>query len=271
MKNLILISGLALIVAVVSSPLMAATANAGASSAKTATAPTGKSKVKPPRDMKYSMGYFFGYSFGNMLKQGGNTEVNLDALQKGMRDSLAGTTPDMTADEQKSVIAVLQAERKKQMEAEQKTKAAADVKQTQEAKKNLETGINFMKQNARKPGVVATASGLQYQVIKAGTGKHPGVDDMVKVDYTGKLIDGKVFDSSKTRGPVEFQLKQVIPGWTEGLQLMKEGASYRLFIPPDLAYGSGGTHGIPPNSVLIFDVHLLKINPTTADASSNND
>ena len=185
----------------------------------------------------------------------------MDALRKGMQDSIANSPPAMTPDEQQSVVAVLQEERKKQMEEQRKAKDEYDSKQAAEAKKNLEAAMEFMKKNASKKGVISTASGLQYKVIKKGTGPQPTANDRVKVNYTGTLIDGTVFDSSKERGPAEFGLKQVIPGWTEGLQLMHEGATYQFFIPPDLAYGAGGTHGIPPNSVLIFDVDLLKVNP----------
>ena len=269
MKNFILINGLAVLIAMASSSALAASSNDGMSTDKAKAASTeAKSEAKPSHDMKYNMGYFFGYSFGNMLKQGGHTDLNMDALHKGMADSLENKMPSMTSDEQKAVIAVLQAERKKRMEAQKKAEAEMNSKQTAEAKKNLEASLEFMKENAKKPGVHATASGLQYKVIKKGTGKHPTADDMVKVNYTGKLIDGTVFDTSKDRGPAEFHLKQVIPGWTEGLQLMREGATYRFFIPPDLAYGAGGTHGIPPNSVLIFDVDLLKVNPKDADSGN---
>lgn len=261
MKNVLIINGLAVVLALASYSVFAADSSAGATKHKSASATADSGDAKASHDMKYNMGYFFGYSFGNMLKQGGHTDLDMKALQKGMEDSLANNPPDMTREEQQAVIAVLQADRKKQMDAEKKAKATLDSKQTAEAEKNLEASMKFMEKNAQKPGVVATADGLQYKIIKKGTGKRPTADDMVKVNYTGKLLDGTVFDTSKGRGPAEFRLKQVIPGWTEGLQLMREGAVYRFFIPPDLAYGSGGTHGIPPNSALIFDVHLLKVNP----------
>ena len=119
----------------------------------------------------------------------------------------------------------------------------------------------FLAENAKKPGVKTTASGLQYKIIKEGTGKRPTDKDTVKVHYTGKLIDGKVFDSSVQRGqPVEFPLGGVIKGWTEGLKLIKEGGKIMLFIPPELGYGARGAgQTIPPNSALIFEVELLEV------------
>jgi len=127
-------------------------------------------------------------------------------------------------------------------------------------KSNKEIGREFMEQNAKNDSVVQTKSGLQYMVLTEGTGAKPGPTDEVTVHYTGKLLDGTIFDSSVDRGePATFPLNQVIPGWTEGLQLMSEGSKYRLFIPSELAYGSKGTQNILPNSTLIFDVELIKV------------
>ena len=115
-------------------------------------------------------------------------------------------------------------------------------------------------ENGKKEGVKTTASGLQYKVLTAGTGKSPKATDVVEVNYEGKLLDGTVFDSSYERGePIEFPLNQVIAGWTEGLQLMKEGGKYEFYIPSDIAYGEAGNAGIEPNSTLIFTVELLKV------------
>ncbi len=132
----------------------------------------------------------------------------------------------------------------------------------QQIKDNKTIGREFMEQNAKNDSVVQTASGLQYMVLKEGTGAKPGPTDEVTVHYTGKLLDGTVFDSSVDRGePATFPLDKVIPGWTEGLQLMSEGSKYRLFIPSELAYGSKGAGDqILPNSTLIFDVELIKVN-----------
>jgi len=131
----------------------------------------------------------------------------------------------------------------------------------QQIKDNKTLGREFMEQNAQNDSVVQTKSGMQYIVVKEGNGAKPGPEDTVTVHYTGKLIDGTVFDSSVERGePATFPLNKVIPGWTEGLQLMSEGSEYRLFIPSELAYGSKGAGDqILPNSTLIFDVQLIKV------------
>ena len=131
----------------------------------------------------------------------------------------------------------------------------------QQIKDNKTLGREFMEQNAKNDSVVQTKSGLQYMVLKEGNGAKPGPTDKVTVHYTGRLLDGTVFDSSVERGePATFALNQVIPGWTEGLQLMSEGSEYRLFIPSELAYGSKGAGDkILPNSTLIFDVKLIKV------------
>ncbi len=125
----------------------------------------------------------------------------------------------------------------------------------------LEKGQEFLKENGKKPGVKTTASGLQYTVLKEGTGKQPKATDTVEVNYEGKLLDGTVFDSSYKRGQsISFPLNQVIPGWTEGVALMKEGAKYEFFIPSNLAYGSQGAGGaIGPDETLIFTVELIKV------------
>ncbi|KXS53456.1 MAG: peptidyl-prolyl cis-trans isomerase A [Marinobacter sp. T13-3] len=130
------------------------------------------------------------------------------------------------------------------------------------ARKNQEAGEAFLAKNAKREGVKTTESGLQYEIIEKGDGQSPTAKDEVRVHYTGKLLSGEVFDSSRERGqPVTFGLEQVIPGWTEGLQLMSEGARYKLYIPADLAYGAGGNQAIGPNETLIFDVELLAVNP----------
>ena len=131
----------------------------------------------------------------------------------------------------------------------------------QQIKDNKTIGREFLEENAKNDSVTVTQSGLQYMVLKEGTGAKPGPTDEVTVHYTGRLLDGTVFDSSEDRGePATFPLNKVIPGWTEGLQLMSEGSKYRLFIPSDLAYGSKGAGDqILPNSTLIFDVELIKV------------
>ena len=133
-------------------------------------------------------------------------------------------------------------------------------KQQQEASKNIAIGEAYLAENKTKEGVQVTPTGLQYKVIQEGTGKQPTTEDEVTVHYTGTLIDGSVFDSSVQKGqPISFQVTGVIAGWTEGLQLMKEGAKYEFYIPSNLAYGPQGRPGIPGNSTLIFEVELIKI------------
>ena len=129
------------------------------------------------------------------------------------------------------------------------------------AQSALQDGQRFLKENAGKPGVNTTSSGLQYKVLREGSGKSPKATDIVVVNYRGTFINGKEFDSSYKSGkPIEFPLNRVIPGWTEGVQLMKEGAKYEFFIPPNLAYGSRGAGGvIGPDETLIFEVELLKV------------
>lgn len=135
------------------------------------------------------------------------------------------------------------------------------MKNQQSAVQNVEVGTEFLAKNATRDGVITTASGLQYQVLQQGTGQqHPTATDTVEVHYHGTLIDGTVFDSSVERGePISFPLNRVIPGWTEGVQLMHVGDKVRFFIPPELGYGNRSAGKIPPGSVLIFDVELLAI------------
>jgi FKBP-type peptidyl-prolyl cis-trans isomerase FkpA/FKBP-type peptidyl-prolyl cis-trans isomerase FklB len=125
----------------------------------------------------------------------------------------------------------------------------------------MDAGRSFLAENAKKPGVVTTTSGLQYKVLREGEGAKPSKQGEVEVHYKGTLIDGTVFDSSYERGEsISFLLNQVIPGWSEGVQLMSQGAKYEFYIPPDLAYGAKGVPGvIPPNATLIFEVELLKV------------
>ena len=142
-----------------------------------------------------------------------------------------------------------------------KKQAEADDKMWIEGEKNRADGEAYLAVNKERSGVITTASGLQYEVIIQGNGNKPAATDVVKVHYEGTLINGTVFDSSYSRGsPIEFPLDRVIPGWTEGVQLMNEGSTFRFVIPSDLAYGSGGGGGaIPPNATLIFKVELISI------------
>ncbi len=178
-------------------------------------------------------------------------DVNRDVVIACVTDLLHGGQPQL---EQPEYHRMMQDFQKKLQEvvAEQKQKAAAA---------NAEAGKKFLEENAKKDGIKVTASGLQYQVIEEGAGDNPAATDIVKVHYEGTLISGQIFDSSIKRGePVEFPLNQVIPGWTEGVQLMKPGAKYKFFIPSALAYGERGAgEMIGPNSTLIFDVELIEI------------
>ncbi len=199
-----------------------------------------------PKNLDSDLSYFFGYSFGNMLKEGGNNEVDLERLAQGIKDSLAEKAPELTQSQQEAVIELVK-------------KRRSDL-QSRQGLAMLVQGQEFLAVNAGKEGVKRTASGLQYKVIEEGTGAKPTVDNTVVVHYEGQLINGQIFDSSRQRGqPAEFGLGQVIRGWTEGLRLMKEGGKTRLFIPSELGYGPGGTGNIPANAVLIFDVELIEI------------
>ena len=194
-----------------------------------------------------------GYSLGFMMAEGNKEAVkdlNLDTFEKGFRDGYEGNDSALTQEQMQEVLMTYQKEQEEQFAKDMQTKAT----------ENKTAGTAFLAENAKKEGVKQTDSGLQYKVLKEGTGKSPKATDVVEVNYEGKLIDGTVFDSSYERGePIEFPLDQVIAGWTEGLQLMKEGGKYEFYIPSDIAYGEAGNAGIEPNSTLIFTVELLKV------------
>ncbi|GAB2630496.1 FKBP-type peptidyl-prolyl cis-trans isomerase [Psychrobacter pocilloporae] len=194
-----------------------------------------------------------GYSLGFMMAEGNKEAVkdlNLDTFEKGFRDGYEGNDSALTQEQMQEVLMTYQKEQEEQFAKNMQTKAT----------ENKTAGTAFLAENAKKEGVKQTDSGLQYKVLKEGTGKSPKATDVVEVNYEGKLIDGTVFDSSYERGePIEFPLNQVIAGWTEGLQLMKEGGKYEFYIPSDIAYGEAGNAGIEPNSTLIFTVELLKV------------
>lgn len=175
-------------------------------------------------------------------------ELNKPLIAKTVEKLLNGGRPELEPGVYRAALQNLQA---KLQAGAQGDKAAAEA--------NAREGREFLKENATREGVATTASGLQYFVIREGEGESPKATDVVKVHYEGKLLSGKVFDSSIQRGePIEFPLNQVIAGWTEGLQLMKPGAKYRFFIPSELAYGARGAGGaIGPNATLIFEVELL--------------
>ena len=207
----------------------------------------------------------FSYGVGLNLGRGAKDEeldINPDLVLRGIRDGLAGVKPLLT---DKDIEATM---RELTQKMEQKLRAKLD----ELAKKNKEENAKFFAENAKKEGVVTTASGLQYQVVKEGTGKQPGPEDIVTVHYVGTLLDGKEFDSSRKRKePVQFQVKGVIPGWVEGLQLMKEGGQIKLFVPPELAYGEAGVSTlVGPNAALVFDVELIKVDSPPAEKKADD-
>jgi FKBP-type peptidyl-prolyl cis-trans isomerase len=193
----------------------------------------------------------------NMANDG--MEVDVDAFALGLRDAMEGNEQRLTQEEIRDEMLAWQ----ERMEAEQIAAQGAA------AEANAAAAVAFFAENGGRDGVTTTASGLQYEVMEAGEGASPGVEDEVQVHYRGTLLDGTQFDSSYDRGqPVTFGLSQVIPGWTEGLQLMTVGSKYKLFIPPELGYGAGGAGDtIGPNAALVFEVELLDIPTQQAEAA----
>lgn len=194
--------------------------------------------------------YALGLNIGKQLAQMGAEGLNIDDFAQAIKDVLAGNEQMTVAESQKVVNQFFQ-----EAEAKQRAKAA------EKGKAAKAEGEKYLADNAKKDGVITTKSGLQYMVLQEGTGKSPKATDSVKCHYEGFLIDGTVFDSSIQRGePATFPLGGVIAGWTEGLQLMKEGGKTRFFIPYNLAYGESGAAGsIPPYAALIFDVELIEV------------
>lgn len=202
-----------------------------------------------PERVSYGMGLVLGERMGNDLP-----DLQMEQFLQGIQHGHAGDEQSkrLTREEIQEALMAYQQELQQQQEQQHEGLAS----------QNRDAGETFLAENAERDGVETTESGLQYEVIEEGDGTNPTAQDRVQVHYTGELITGEVFDSSRERGqPVTFALSQVIPGWTEGLQLMSEGARYKLFIPSDLAYGPGGNQAIGPNETLIFDVELLAINP----------
>ena len=190
------------------------------------------------------LSYAWGLAMGRQLQGMGMKEHNVADFKDGVRSVFDGSEPAIGVEEAQKLIQDYLDDL--QAKAEETAKAA---------------GKKFLEENKKNADVKETASGLQYVVEKEGTGAQPDAEDEVTVHYTGRLLDGTVFDSSVNRGePATFPLNRVIPGWTEGVQLMKEGAKYTFFIPSDLAYGPQGIPGaIPAHSTLIFDVELIKV------------
>jgi FKBP-type peptidyl-prolyl cis-trans isomerase len=194
----------------------------------------------------------YGIAFGlGQRMQADSVPMDVDAFTLGLRDALEGKEPRLTQEE---IAAEMQAYQEKAQAEQMAAQAAA-------GEINVAAAEAFLADNATQEGVVVTESGLQYTVVQAGEGAIPGPDDTVEVHYRGTLIDGTEFDSSYSRGEtVSFGVGQVIPGWTEALQLMPVGSKYKLVIPSDLAYGAGGAGAmIGPNAALVFDVELIAI------------
>ncbi|MDY6904224.1 MAG: FKBP-type peptidyl-prolyl cis-trans isomerase [Thermodesulfobacteriota bacterium] len=202
--------------------------------------------------VSYIIGTNMGQSIGNISE-----EIDIPMLQKGMSDQIEGRELLVTAEEAQPLLqAFAETIKAKQQEEMDRTKD-----------ENLKAGKAFLEENKNKEGIITTETGLQYKVLKEGDGASPTATDRVKVHYKGTTIDGTVFDSSYDRGqPAVFQADQVIRGWTEGIQLMKEGGKYKLFIPARLAYGERGAgQKIGPNETLIFEVELLEVMDNKAD------
>ena len=202
----------------------------------------GKAAVAKATTNVGKISYANGYELGKQIPP----EMDVAQFIKGIEDAVA--KKPMVFSQQELIQASMAYQQEALHKAEQKSQSA------------VAEGKAFLAENAKKPGVVTTSSGLQYQVLKEGTGKQPTASSQVTVHYEGRLINGSVFDSSIARHePATFVLNQVIPGWTEGVQLMKEGAKYRFFIPAELGYGAQEAGSIPPNSTLIFEVELIKV------------
>jgi len=215
-------------------------------------APCVAQKMPDLGNEKARVNYSVGYQIGDDFKRQG-VEINPEALVKGIQDALSGEKALMTPEEQRAALVDLQ----------RKVAAQQEQDKSRQAREYRAEGRIFLAENARKEEIQTTESGLQYKIVREGTGKIPGPTDTVTVNYRGTLIDGKEFDSSYRRGqPATFRVDRVIPGWTEALQLMKEGAKWQLFIPPELAYGDKKIGRIEPNSTLIFEVELISAEPT---------
>lgn len=197
------------------------------------------------------LSYALGIGIGSQLAGMGAKGLNIDDFAQAVKDVISGTPLKVNNAEAQSLLQAFF------QEQEEKQRAAA----AEAGKVAKAAGESFLAENAKKEGVVVLPSGLQYQVLKEGNGKKPSATDQVKCHYEGTLIDGTIFDSSYQRNePATFGLNQVIAGWTEGVQLMSEGAKYRFFIPYNLAYGERGAGAqIPPFAALVFDVELLKV------------
>jgi FKBP-type peptidyl-prolyl cis-trans isomerase len=205
-----------------------------------------KIELKTAKD---KLSYSIGFDMGTSIKKN-EVDVDVNVLTKAIKDALSGGKALMTEQEMRDSIGAFQ----KEMMAKQQEKMKMM------AEKNKKEGEAFLAENSKKEGVKTLPSGLQYMVLAEGKGKQPKATDTVTVQYRGTKIDGTEFDSSYKRGqPATFALNQVVKGWTEGVQLMKEGGKIRLFVPSELAYGERGGGQIGPNAVLIFEIELITV------------
>ena len=234
------------------------TASASAVAAPANTAPAGTNILSNEKArISYAIGMTFGHNF-----QSQGIEVDPDVLVRALRDMLAGGPTLLTQQEMRETLTEFQ----KTLVAKQQQMRSAT------AAKNKAEGEAFLATNKTSPGVITLPDGLQYLVITNGSGSLPGSNDVVTVNYRGTLLDGSEFDSSYKRGqPAQFPVGNVIHGWTEALQLMSVGSKWKLFIPGELAYGEQGRPGIPPNSLLVFDVELLAANQPKPPAPITSD
>ena len=231
----------------------------GAGAAPTAPPVDTKALDAKFKSEKEKYGYMVGMDVARSIGQI-KDEVDTAAVIQALQASLKGEKTTLTDAEAMAV----------RQEFMQKLQGRQVAKLKEDADKNQKDGDAFLAKNKDRSGVKVTASGLQYEVVKQGTGPKPKATDTVKVDYTGTKIDGTKFDSSVDRGqPATFPLNQVVPGWTEGLQLMPVGSEYKFYIPGKLAYGERGPAQIGPNAVLIFDVKLISIEPPAAEAKAD--
>lgn len=215
-----------------------------------ATSGLAAGKAPELKTEKDKVSYILGHQIGSNFKRGG-VEVNIDVFKAAIEEALAGKNSSLSQEETQKIMTAFQTSMQSKMEAKNK----------EQGDKNTKEGKAFLADNGKKPGVKTLPSGLQYKVLKDGSGESPKATDTVKTHYKGTLINGTEFDSSYKRGePAEFPVGGVIKGWTEALQLMKPGAKWQLFVPSELAYGAAGAGpDIGPNSTLIFEVELLSV------------
>ena len=250
-KTLILPAALLVVMAAVAGAQSGKPAAAPAQkpAAQPAPAPPGQAQAGKPESVEDRASYIIGYNLGRTLKQN-DVKANTDLVIKGLNAGLTGEKGMFTDEEMQATMQALQ----------QQVQTVQATKQKALGDKNKAEGAAFLEKNKARAGVKTTASGLQYEVLKEGTGANPKATDTVTVNYKGTLMDGTTFDSSYDRGqPATFVLNQVIPGWTEGVQLMKPGAKYKFYIPSNLAYGEQAPPQIGPNAPLVFEVELLSI------------